>query len=188
MESEEIELIIEEAKLLMENAVKHTGAELIKIRAGKAMPQMLDGIMVDYYGSPTPIQQVASVNTPDARTLLIKPWEKKTIPDIERAIINSDLGLNPQNDGEMIRISIPPLTGERRTTLVKQAKQEAESGKVSIRNARKEMNDQLRKLLKDGISEDEIKKAEDSVQKLTNNYSTKVEELLKKKEEEIMTV
>jgi len=185
---EDIQLYLEDAEERMKAAVTHTGTELTKIRAGKAMPNMLDGIMVDYYGTPTPLQQVASITTPDARTLAIKPWEKKTIPDIERAIINSDLGLNPQNDGELIRISIPMLTGERRNSLVKQARQEAENGKVSIRKVRKDTNTNLKGLKKDGASEDLIKKAEDDVQKLTDGFSSKIDELLKKKEEDITTV
>lgn len=185
---EEIELYLSEAKEQMEKAVIHTGNELIKIRAGKAMPNMLDGILVTYYGNPTPIQQVASINTPDARTITIKPWEKSTISEIEKAIINSDLGLNPQNDGELIRLSIPPLTEERRKNLVKQAKNDAENGKISIRNVRKEINNSLKALLKEGASEDEIKRAEDKVQTLTDQHIAKIDELLAKKESEIMTI
>jgi ribosome recycling factor len=185
---EEIQLYLDEAKEMMQKAVNHTASELVKIRAGKAMPNLLDGIMVAYYGSPTPLQQVASVTTPDARTLTIKPWERNLISEIERSIINSDLGLAPQNNGEVIILTIPPLTEERRKNLVKQAKQECESGKISIRTIRKDTNESLRKLQKDGASEDEIKRAEDTVQKLTDQYSSKVDELLVKKEAEIMTV
>jgi len=185
---EEIQLYLDEAKEMMQKAVNHTASELVKIRAGKAMPNLLDGIMVAYYGSPTPLQQVASVTTPDARTLTIKPWERNLISEIERSIINSDLGLAPQNNGEVIILTIPPLTEERRKNLVKQAKQECESGKISIRTIRKDTNESLRKLQKDGASEDEIKRAEDTVQKLTDQYSSKVDELLLKKEAEIMTV
>lgn len=185
---EEIQLYLDEAKEMMQKAVNHTASELVKIRAGKAMPNLLDGIMVAYYGAPTPLQQVASVTTPDARTLTIKPWERNLISEIERSIINSDLGLAPQNNGEVIILTIPPLTEERRKNLVKQAKQECESGKVSIRTIRKDTNDSLRKLQKEGASEDEIKRAEDTVQKLTDQYSSKVDELLVKKEAEIMTV
>lgn len=185
---EEIQLYLEEAKELMQKAVNHTAAELVKIRAGKAMPNLLDGIMVAYYGAPTPLQQVASVTTPDARTLTIKPWERNLINEIERSIVNSDLGLAPQNNGEIIILTIPPMTEERRKNLVKQAKNECESGKISIRTVRKETNESLRKLQKEGASEDEIKRAEDSVQKFTDNYSTKIDELLVKKEVEIMTV
>ncbi len=185
---EEIQLYLEEAKELMQKAVNHTAAELVKIRAGKAMPNLLDGLMVSYYGAPTPLQQVASVTTPDARTLTIKPWERNLINEIERSIVNSDLGLAPQNNGEIIILTIPPMTEERRRNLVKQAKNECESGKISIRTVRKETNESLRKLQKEGASEDEIKKAEDTVQKFTDSYSTKIDELLVKKEHEIMTV
>jgi ribosome recycling factor len=185
---EEIQFYLEEAKDMMQKAVDHTASELVKIRAGKAMPNLLDGIMVSYYGAPTPLQQVASVNTPDARTLTIKPWEKNLIPEVEKAIINSDLGLAPQNNGEIIILTIPPLTEERRKLLVKQAKQECENGKISIRTVRKDINDSLKKLQKDGAPEDEVKRAEDTVQKLTDQYSTKIDDLLTKKEAEIMTV
>lgn len=185
---EEIQLQLEETKELMQKAVDHTASELLKIRAGKAMPNILDGIMVAYYGTPTPLQQVASVTTPDARTLSIKPWERNLIGEIERAIINSDLGLAPQNNGEIIILTIPPMTEERRKNLVKQSKNECESGKISIRTVRKDTNDELKKLQKDGASEDEIKRAEDLVQKLTDQYSSKIDELFNKKENEIMTV
>lgn len=185
---EEIEMYLDEAKELMGKAVSHLNQELLKIRAGKASPNMLDSIKVEYYGSPTPLSQIASVNTPDARTIMIKPWEKSVIADIERAIINSDLGLNPQNDGEQIIINVPQLTEERRMTLVKQSKAEGEKGKVSVRNARKDTNDGLKQLLKDGASEDAIKGAEDKVQSLTDEHSKKIDEILAKKETEIMTV
>lgn len=185
---EEIELYLDEAKELMQKAVDHTAAELIKIRAGKAMPTMLDGIMVQYYGAPTPLNQVSSVTTPDARTLAIKPFERNTIVDIEKAIINSDLGLSPQNNGEVIILTIPMLTEERRITLVKQSKNECETGKISIRTVRKDIMDSLKKLQKDGTAEDDIKRAEDIVQKFTDQYSTKIDEILVKKEIEIMKV
>ena len=185
---EEIELFLEEAKELMQKAVEHTASELVKIRAGKAMPNLLDGIMVQYYGSPTPLNQVSSVNTPDARTLAIKPFERNLISEIEKAIINSDLGLAPQNNGEIIMLTIPALTEERRINLVKQAKHECESGKISIRSVRKDTNESLRKLQKDGAPEDAVKRAEDQVQKLTDLYSTKLDELLSKKETDIMKV
>jgi ribosome recycling factor len=185
---EEIDLILEEAKEQMERAIKHTKSELQKIRAGKASPNMLDGLMVMYYGNPTPINQVASVSTPDARSIIIKPFEKGSIPEIEKAIINSDLGFNPQNDGDIVRISIPPPTEERRIALSKQAKNEAEDGKISIRNSRKEANDELKKLLKESVSEDDVKDGEDSVQKLTDTYVKRIDEILEHKEKEIMTV
>ena len=185
---EELEFYLEEAKDHMDKSVHHLSTALAKIRAGRAMPGMLDGLLVDYYGNPTPISQVASINTPDARTLGIKPWEKNMLPVIEKAIINSDLGLNPQNDGEIIRLNIPPLTEERRKDLVKQSRHEAEQGRVSVRNVRKDANDHLKKLLKEHISEDDVKHAENTVQEFTNDYIKKIDELLAKKEEEIMTV
>lgn len=185
---EEIQLYLEEAKELMQKAVDHTAGELVKIRAGKAMPNLLDGIMVSYYGAPTPLQQVSSVTTPDARTLTIKPWERNLIGEIEKAIINSDLGLAPQNNGEIIILTIPPLTEERRKNLVKQAKQECETGKISVRTIRKDTNESLKKLQKEGVAEDEVKRAEEKVQKLTDQYIVKIDELLEKKEAEIMTV
>ncbi len=185
---EEIELYLETAKEMMEKAISQTQTGLAKIRAGKATPSMLDSIMVDYYGSATPLAQTATINSPDPRTLLVKPWEKKIIPEIEKAIINSDLGLNPQNDGENIIINIPQLTEERRVSLVKQSKAVAEDGKVRLRNARKETNDELKQLQKDGASEDAIKSAEDDVQKLTDTYSRKLDQLLNQKESEIMTI
>lgn len=185
---EEINLILEDVKEQMDKAIQHTKTALQKIRAGKASPAMLDGLMVDYYGNDTPISQVASISTPDARSIIIKPWEKNIIGEIERAIINSDLGFTPQNDGEIVRINIPPLTEERRISLTKQAKNEAEDGKISIRNARKDANDQLKQLQKEGVSEDDVKRGEDQVQTLTNDYSKKIDEILEHKEKEIMTV
>jgi ribosome recycling factor len=172
----------------MEKSLQHTNSSIAKIRAGKALPSMLDGIMVEYYGNPTPINQVASINSQDARTLVIKPWEKSTVANIERSIINSDLGLNPQSDGEIIRINIPVLTEERRVDLVKQARHEAENGRVGIRNIRKDANDNLKKLLKEHVSEDAVRQAEDEVQNLTDEFITRIDEALKKKEEDIMTV
>ncbi len=186
---EEIEFYLQEAEESMQKAIEHLEGELAKIRAGKASPAMLDGLFVEYYGSKTPLNQVASVNTPDARTIVIKPWEKSMISEIEKAIQNSDLGLNPQNDGELIRLNVPILTEERRTGLVKQAKGEAEKGKVSIRNIRKEANDNLKKLSGDGgVSEDEIKAAENEVQTLTDKYVAETDKLMEVKEKDIMTV
>ncbi len=185
---EEIEFLLESANEMMDNAVKHARAALGKIRAGKAMPAMLESIQVEYYGNMTPLSQVASVTTPDARTISVKPWEKTIIPDIEKAIINSDLGLNPQNDGELIRINIPALTEERREILVRQAKQEIENGKISIRNARKETNDSLKKLNGDGVSEDLIKDAEGDVQNLTDKHTSELDSMIIEKEKDIMTI
>jgi ribosome recycling factor len=183
---EEIELYLEEAKDLMNKAILHVSSELTKIRAGKANPSMLDGITVSYYGAISPLNQVSSMTTPDARTIFIKPWEKSLIQEIEKAILNANLGLNPQNDGQQVIINIPMLTEERRKQLVKQVGQECEHGKVSIRTIRKETNEAIKKIK--GASEDDVKNAEETVQKFTDEYSTKIDALMKKKEVEIMTV
>lgn len=185
---EEIDFYLEDATENMQKALQHLSAELLKIRAGKAMPTMLDGIMVEYYGNMTPVNQVSSITTPDARSLMIKPFEKSIIAEIERAIINSNLGLNPQSDGEVVRISIPQLTEDRRKDLVKMARAETEQGRVSIRNIRKDTNDLLKQLLKENVSEDVIKNGEASVQTLTDEYISKMENILSKKEEDIMHV
>ena len=155
---EEIDFIIESADEAMQNSIAHFEKELLKIRAGKASPSMVSGVMVDYYGALTPLPQVANIGTMDARTLTIQPWEKAVLEPIERAIINANLGLNPQSNGEMILINVPQLTEERRRTLVKQAKAVAEDAKVGIRNSRKEANDEVKKLEKDGLSEDRCKR------------------------------
>jgi ribosome recycling factor len=183
---EEIELYLDEAKDQMNKAINHVSLELAKIRAGKANPSMLDGIMVSYYGAMSPLQQVSSMTTPDARTIFIKPWEKSLIQEIEKSIINANLGLTPQNDGQQIIINIPMLTEERRRQLVKQVSQECEHGKVSIRSIRKDTNESLKKIK--GVSEDDVKNAEEKVQKLTDEFILKIDSLLKKKEAEIMTV
>ncbi|MFN8416373.1 MAG: ribosome recycling factor [Cytophagaceae bacterium] len=185
---EEIKMYLDDAKESMDKALSHTETELTKIRAGKAMPNMLDGIMVDYYGASTPIQQVASITAPEARSLAVKPWEKKMISTIEKAIRDANLGLNPQNDGETIRIVIPPLTEERRRDLVKQVKNEVENGKVRVRKVRQETNDGLKKLQKDGAPEDAVKKAEETVQSVTNDFINKLDALMVAKEKELMTV
>lgn len=185
---EEINLYLDEAKDSMQKALKHTEVEFSKIRAGKASPAMIESVMVDYYGTSTPLAQVGSITTPDARTIAVKPWEKKLIGEIEKAIRDANLGLNPSNDGDLVRINIPPLTEERRKTLVKQVKAEGENGKVRIRNIRKDTNEELKKLQKDGASEDEVKKAEEKVQTLTNDFIAKIDGLIAKKEAEIMTV
>jgi ribosome recycling factor len=185
---EDIQFYLDESEDLMQKAVSHTGQVLAKIRAGKAMPNMLDGLMVEYYGNPTPINQVASINTPDARTLMIKPWEKTILHDIERAIINSDLGLNPQNDGEQVIINIPALTEERRHNLVKQAKHEGEQGKISIRNIRHDCQHSLKELKNEGVAEDDLKRAEDLLEKMTDLHIKKLDELVAQKDTEIMTV
>ena len=176
------------ARESMAASIEHLVAELTKIRAGKANPSMLDSVSVDYYGSKTPLSQVANVNTLDARTLSIQPWEKQTLEEIEKAIINSNLGLNPQNNGELIVINVPQLTEERRRDLVKQAKAAGEQDKVSIRNARKDANDEIKKLNNDGLPEDIGKSAETSVQDVTNEYTKKIDDLVSAKEADIMTV
>lgn len=185
---EEIDLILDMAQDSMERALKHTQIELSKIRAGRASVNMLDGINVEYYGVMSPLSQVSSMTTPDARTIQIKPFERKIIADIERAIINSNVGLNPANDGETIRLNVPPLTEDRRRDLVKRVKAEIEVAKVNIRKVRQEMNDDLKKLKNDGVSEDAIKGGEESVQKLTNQYIDKVDQMLVAKEADIMQV
>lgn len=185
---EEVEFVLDHCKEKMGSAIEHLEKELIHIRAGKANPSMLDGVLVEYYGSMTPLQQVSNVSTPDARTIAIQPWEKNLIPEIEKAILNANLGFNPDNNGEIIRINIPVLTEERRKDLVKQAHMEGESAKVSIRGARKEANDSLKKLQKDGLSEDLEKDAEADVQKLTDDFGKKVDSLVEAKEKDIMTI
>ena len=186
--SELIKKQVTDAKASMEKAIEHCDSELLKIRAGKASPAMLDDIVVDYYGSPTPLNQVGSVNTPDARTIVVQPWEKSMLGPIEKAIMEANLGVNPQNDGVIIRINVPPLTEERRRDLVKKAKAEAETGKIAIRNIRKDANEKIRKLKADGVSEDEMKVGEAEVQKLTDSYIVKVDALSLAKEKDIMTV
>ena len=183
---DEIQLYLDDARDSMTKALNHVGHELTKIRAGKANPSMLDGIMVSYYGAMTPLSQVSSLTTPDARTIFVKPWEKGLIAEIEKSILNANLGLNPQNDGQQVIINIPMLTEERRKQLVKQVNQECEHGKVSIRTIRKDTNEGLKKIK--GVSEDDLKNAEDTVQKITDDSITRIDSLMKKKEIEIMTV
>lgn len=183
-----VKIHLKEADENMEKAIAHAGTELSKIRAGKAMPSMLDGIFVDYYGTATPLAQVGTINTPDARTIVIQPWEKNILGKIEKAIVDSNIGLNPQNDGVVIRLSIPPLTEERRKGLVKLVRDEGEKGKIVVRNLRKDANDKIKIMKNDGLSEDEIKVAEGEVQKITDSYIEKVDKLVEVKEEDIMTV
>jgi len=183
---EELELYLEDAKDRMHKAITHLSGELAKIRAGKANPSMLDGIMVSYYGAMTPLSQVSSITTPDARSIFIKPWEKSLIQEIEKSIMNANIGLTPQNDGLQVIINVPMLTEERRKQLVKQVGQECEHGKVSVRSIRKETNEALKKLK--GVSEDDVKNAEETTQKLTDEFILRIESLMKKKEIEIMTV
>lgn len=186
--NELISIELDDCKEKMNKAVAHTESELTKIRAGKATPSMLDGIYVDYYGTPTALAQVATVNTPDPRTIVIQPWEKNMLSVLEKAIIDSNLGLNPQNDGTVIRLVIPPLTEERRRDLVKRVKEEAEKGRIAIRNIRKDANESIKKLKNDGASEDEIKIGEGEVQKVTDSFIAKVDQITEVKEKDIMTV
>ncbi|UFH52265.1 ribosome recycling factor [Spirosoma sp. KNUC1025] len=185
---EEIELFLDDAKDTMEKALKHLSIELTKIRAGKASPAMLEGIQVEYYGMLSPLNTIASIVTPDARTIAIKPFEKKLIGEVEKAIRNSNLGLAPNNDGEIIRLSVPPLTEERRRDLVKKVKQEVETAKVNVRNIRKDTNDDIRKLVKEGVSEDAIKMGEERVQKLTDAFIARIDDTFVAKEKDILSV
>lgn len=186
--SEEVELIKQEAKESMQRTIDHLDNELQKIRAGKANPSMLQDIRVEYYGALTPLEQVANVNAPDAKTLIIKPWEKSMLDPTASAILNSNLGLNPQNNGDMLIISLPPLTEERRKELVKRARAEVETAKVSIRGARKEANDEIKKLEKEGLAEDMAKAAEEEIQKLTDSYTKRADEKQELKEKDILTI
>ena len=186
--TEDLELIIEDAEDSMKKAISFLEAELVKIRAGKANPNMVDGIMVEYYGAPTPINQVANINIMDARTISIQPWEKKTLPLIERANIAANIGMNPQNDGINIRLYLPPLTEERRRELVKKSAAEAEQSKVAIRSIRREAIEEVKKLQKEGLSEDISKDSEKEVQDITDKYIVLVDKILASKEKEVMSI
>jgi len=185
---EEIDLVIETTQESMQESVGHLQRELTKIRSGKASPDMLDGLRVEYYGAMTPISSVATIKVTDGRTLSIQPWEKKMIGLIEQAIFAANLGVTPQNDGELIRIVIPMLTEERRQKLVKQASSAGEDAKISIRNARRDAMDEIKKAVKNGYSEDAGKNAETDIQELTDKYSGQVDAILGTKEKELMTV
>ena len=185
---EEINLILEDSKQAMEKSIIHLNLELGKIRAGRANPSMLDSVKVDYYGSLTPLSQIANISTLDSRTLTIQPWEKAMLEEITKTIMNSNLGLNPQNNGEVILISVPVLTEERRIDLVKRSKAEGEQAKISIRSQRKDANEMVRNLKEEGLSEDEIKTSEEEIQKLTDLFTRKVDELVDLKEADIMKV
>ncbi len=176
------------AKDKMQKAIEHLEAELVLVRAGKANPAVFHNVMVDYYGTPTPLPQVSSITTPDAKTILIQPWEKSMIAPIEKAIMAANLGFTPQNNGEHVRINVPALTEDRRKELVKQVKAEGEHARISVRNARRDGVDQIKKFQKDGLPEDVAKDSEAELQKLTDSYNKKIDELLDRKEKEIMTV
>jgi ribosome recycling factor len=184
----DVKSVLDNAKAGMDKAIAHLEVQLAKVRAGKANPAMLENVQCDYYGSKVPISQVANINTQDARTLVIQPWEKSMLTPIEKAIQAANLGLNPQNDGILIRIMVPPLTEERRKELVKTAKNEGEEAKVGTRNIRKDAMEQIKKLQKDGLPQDESKDGETKVQQLTDQFIQKIDKHIEQKEKEIMTV
>lgn len=185
---EEVQMYLEETEDKMKSSISHLEGQLSRIRAGKASPNMIDSITVDYYGTETPLTQVANINTPDPKSILIQPWEKNLLGTIEKAILAANIGLTPNNNGEVIHINIPPLTEERRIQLVKQAKAEGEDSKIGLRNTRKWANDEFRQLQKEGLSEDRQKNAEQEVQNLTDDYSKKIDELISLKEKDILTI
>lgn len=185
---EEIDEHIEQLNDSMEKVMDHLAYELNKIRAGKASPAMLNGVMVEYYGAPTPLSQVANISTQDARTISIQPWEKKMLPMIEKAIFESNMGITPMNDGEVVRLMIPPMSEERRVTMVKQAKASGEEAKVAMRNHRHKVLDFIKKQVKNGFPEDMGKRKEDDVQKIIDQYSHKIDGVIDSKEKDIMTI
>jgi ribosome recycling factor len=186
--NEEIEFTLEEAREGMQNALHHLEKEIQKLRAGKASPQMLDGVKIDYYGTMSPIDQTANISCPDARQIIVQPWDKSVIGLIDKAIQAANLGFNPKNEGEILRILVPPLTEERRRDLVRKARAEAENAKISIRNIRRNANETAKKLEKDGVPEDEADKLETDIQKATDDFIAKVDKILEIKEKDIMTV
>jgi ribosome recycling factor len=186
--NEEIELIMEEVRDRMVKALEHLEHELARLRAGRSSPALLDGISVDYYGVNSPLSQVSNINTPDPKSILIQPWEKNMLGIIEKAIMAANIGLTPVNNGEVIRINVPPLTEERRHQLVKQVRTEGETAKISIRNSRKWANDELKSLLKEGLPEDLEKDAVEKVQEMTHDFTTRVDKVMATKEKDIMTV
>jgi ribosome recycling factor len=186
--TEDLARILEEAPVSMKKAMDFFEAELVKIRAGKANPTMLDGIVVNYYGNPTPISQVGNVTAMDARTITVQPWEKNMLQPIERAIIAANIGVNPQNDGNIIRLFLPPLTEERRRELVKKTNAEGEQAKIVVRNIRRDSIEHIKKLQKEGLSEDAAKDGEKEIQDVTNSYISLIEKYLEAKEKEIMVV
>lgn len=185
---EELLLIFEDAEERFDKALEHLKHELVKLRAGKADIHILDGINIDYYGTLTPLSQVSNINTPDPKTVSIQPWEKSLIPTIEKAILEANIGLNPDNNGELIRLFIPPLTEERRKELVKKVKHEGETTKVSIRNIRREILEEIKRLQKEGLAEDTAKNKENDVQKMVDDNSKLIDEILQKKEKDILTI
>lgn len=188
MNDPRIKPLLDQMKQAMDKAIDHAASEFTKIRAGKAHPSMLDSVKVDYYGNLVPLNQVGNVSTPDAKTITVQPWEKSMIQPIEKGIVMANLGLNPTNDGTIIRINLPPLTEERRREIVKKLKAESENAKIAIRNIRKDINEAIKKAQKDGVPEDECKAAEQQVQKTTDSYIKKIDDLTAAKEAELMTV
>jgi ribosome recycling factor len=188
MTDADVKKLLEEVKAQMQKALEHFEYELSKIRAGKASPMMLEGLNADAYGAMTPLNQLANITTPDARTISIQPWDGSLLQPIEKAILMANIGLTPQNDGKIIRLNIPPMTEERRKELVKQTKNEAEECRISLRTFRRDANEKIKKMQKDGLPEDSAKDAETSVQNLVNDFSTKIDKHLEVKEKEIMTV
>jgi ribosome recycling factor len=186
--SDEAEFCLEEAREGMVHAINHLEKEFQKLRAGKASPQMLEGLKIDYYGVMTPIDQTANISTPDARQIIVQPWDKSVLSLIDKAIQAANLGFNPKNEGEILRIMVPPLTEERRRDLVKRARGEAENAKISIRNIRRIANETAKQLKKDGTPEDEVERLEASIQKLTDDHIAMVDKILEVKEKDIMTV
>jgi ribosome recycling factor len=186
--NEDVELITEETRDRMQKALDHLEHELARLRAGRATPALLDGITVDYYGVNSPLSQVSNINTPDPKSIMIQPWEKTMLGTIEKAIMAANIGLTPINNGEIIRINIPPLTEERRHQLVKQVRNEGETAKISVRNARKWANDELKQLLKDGLPEDIEKDAVEEIQEMTHDFNSKIDKVMAAKEKDVMTV
>ncbi len=184
----DVKNLLDETRNLMQKAIEHFEFELSKIRAGRANSSMLDGLEVNAYGAMTPIYQVGNISTPDARTLTIQPWDASLLPEVEKTILKANIGITPQNDGKIIRLNIPSMTEERRKELVKQAKAEAEKCRISLRTIRKDSNEKVKKLQKDGLPEDSAKNAETSVQNITNDFTAKIEKHQEVKEKEIMTV
>jgi len=186
--TEEAKFILEEIKESMQHALMHLEKEFHKFRTSKASPQMLEGVKVDYYGNPTSVDKIANINTPDARTIVVQPWEKNMLNPLAKAILDANLGFNPQNNGEILRIAVPPLTEERRRDLVKKAKGEAELARVAIRNIRRNAVEEAKKLEKDGVSEDDIKVLEKEIQHITDGFITQADKILEHKEKDVMTV
>ncbi|HPW66203.1 MAG TPA: ribosome recycling factor [Salinivirgaceae bacterium] len=186
--NEELELYLDDAKERMNATIDHLDKNLARIRAGRANPAILDGVLIDYYGTPTPLNRIATINTPDARTIRVQPFERNMVAVIDKAILTANLGFNPTNNGEVVIINVPPLTEERRRDLVKQVKNEGENARISIRNTRRDTNEEIKKLQKDGLSEDIAKSAETEVQEITDKFIEKIDALLVQKEKDIMTI